>query len=147
MPNNVSDLELDGLRLDVDFLVGFDFDDSTGKARTLCLIERETAKGTINPSTLVYTPTNATIYAGPCYISPIIFRRERQETVAEETARIRNYRVLLPWDAGDIHRLDLFSITQSADPNLTGRPMTVVDVIYTSDQAGRRLTVQDVDDT
>lgn len=147
MANIINDIELAAVREDMKHLIGFGYDDDESQAQVTVNIKRETALGAINTTTLLYSPSYTTIYEGPAIVAPIIYRRERTETAGQEAVRIRNYRVTVPWDAGDIHRHDIVTPLTAKDPNMVGREFNVVDVIYTTNQGARRITVQDVADT
>jgi len=125
--------ELDGIREDVDQLF-----ENTGK------IERVTSIGTLNHATGLYTDqVRVLIYSGPCYIAPIISRRDRFDEVGQGLVFSRQYRVNIPWDQADVQIRDLFTPLTSEDPQLIGREMLVRDVLVQTNVSYRRLTVQD----
>lgn len=145
MANWLTTAEVDGLRADFAELLG-----DTGavhvdnQPHTLVTITRSNNDGTIDDDTGVMTgETFATIYTGAAYNSPIVFRRDRQEVAGGLAQRIRQYRMLAPWDAGDIFIDDIITFDASLDPNLVGRVMTISDVMYESELAARRLTLTD----
>jgi len=148
MANMIDQYELDGLREDFLNLLGlFDEGDaeySIEQAKTLVNINRVISRGTINPTTKLYeNPITESIYAGPSHVSPVTYRRDRQELGGVESVRIRQYRAIVPWDAGDIHLDDTFTINFSTDPNMVGRTFDVTDVLYESHLAVRRISLVD----
>lgn len=131
--------EVDGLRLD--FLEALGDDD--GKTRVT--IKREKSSDvTLDSDTLqLIKGTVTTIYTGDAYLSPIIFRRDRQEEAGGTAVRIRQYRAILPWNSGDIHLDDQMTIDLCQDPQFVGRILTVSDVMYESEMIVRRITLVD----
>ena len=151
MANILDTLELDGIREDFLELLGIyeEGDDGGGspsiaRAKTLVSISRITNPGTFNESTGVFdTPTTSVIYTGPAHVSPVTYRRDRQEIGGGEAVRIRQYRAIVPWDSGDIHLGDIFLVNFTEDPELDGRSFDVSDVLYESELAVRRITLTD----
>jgi len=148
MSNVIDQLALDTLRNDFDNLLGiFDYgggsDDKTA-AKTTATITRVTDRGTFNTATNLYdNPTVVTIYAGPADISPVTYRRDRQELGGGEAVRIRQYRSEVPWDAGDIWVDDIMTVNTSQDVQMVGKIFTISDVLYESELAIRRLSLTD----
>jgi hypothetical protein len=141
-------IELDGLRTDFKELLG----ETLAGAKTTVAITRVTSadRGPINPTTLRYdSPVTEVIYTGPAHISPVTFRRDRQEVAGGEAQRIRQYRCVLPWDSGDVHIDDNLEVVSSSDPQFAthGSKLQVSDVMYESELAARRLTLVDVSGT
>jgi hypothetical protein len=148
MANIIDEYELAGLREDFDNLLGkYDFGggtDDIDRAKTLVSITRVTSKGTLNETTGLYEgATSDVIYTGPAHFSPVTFRRDRQEIGGQTAIRIRQYRAVLPWDSGDIHLNDLFTVNFTTDPELDGRTFDVTDVMYESELSARRITLTD----
>ena len=147
MSNILTQLELDGLRKDFDEILGiFDEDgvETITKAQTLVSITRVIDRGDINPTTGEYdNPSIQAIYSGPSNFSPVVFRRDRQEIGGLESVRIRQYRGIVPWDAGDILLGDFYRVDSSVDPNVTGRVFDITDVLYEAELSIRRLTMVD----
>lgn len=148
MSNIDSQLELDGLRIDFDELLGIhDYGggtDDTDAAKTLVTIIRVTDRGPLNPVTKKYdTPVVSTIYTGPAHISPVTYRRDRQEIGGMESVRIRQYRAVVPWDSGDIWIDDKMTVTATEDPQMVGKVFDISDVLYESELAARRLSLTD----
>ncbi len=143
MADLITELELDGLREDFDELFGTG---ALGTSKTTVAITRtrNRTQGDMDPTTLQYPDAvPEVIYTGKAHISPIIFRRDRQEIAGGETQRIRQYRCLLPWDSGNILIDDVVEIITCSDPNFVGRVLDVTDVPYESELAARRLTLTD----
>jgi len=149
MAGILDQLELDALRADFKTMLGIDetpadSEDIT-RAKTLVSIRRIVDQGTLNTSTGDYeNPTTVVIYSGPAHVSPIVFRRDRQEQGGGQALRIRQYRVVLPWDSGNILIDDEMVVSFSADPEMDGRTWIVSDVMYESELAARRITVTDM---
>jgi len=149
----VTAIELDGLRADFDQLLGRDPDGNNADGvGTTIAITRVTSKtrGPINTTTLKYDdPTTIVIYTGPALISPVTFRRDRQEVAGGKAQRIRQYRCVVPWDSGDIHLDDNLEVITSQDPQFVahGKKLAVSDVMYESEVAARRLTLIDISGT
>lgn len=148
MANIIDTYELAGLREDFNNLLGrYDLGggtDNTDAAKTLVTITRTTSKGTLNETTGLYdAPTSTVIYTGPAHFSPVTFRRDRQELGGQTAIRIRQYRAVLPWDSGDIHLNDFFTVDSTTDPELDGRTFDVTDVMYESELSARRITLTD----
>ena len=150
MSNILDTLELDGLRTDFLELLGL-HDDGTGTfvddaAKTTVVINRILDRGPINPATGAYdSPVfeSPPIYSGPAHISPVTYRRDRQEIGGMEAIRIRQYRAIVPWDSGDIWIDDLITISDTQDPEMLGRTFDISDVLYESELAVRRLSLTD----
>ena len=107
MSNILDQVELDGLRADFFEMLGMhvdtngDFVDDT--AKTTVIITRITDRGPLNTTTGLYdAPVSSQIYVGPAHISPVTYRRDRQEIGGMEAVRIRQYRAIVPWDSGDV---------------------------------------------
>jgi len=146
MADLVTQLELDGLRADFDQLFGTG---ALGTSKTTVAITRltDTQRGVIDPATLQYPAAiPEVIYTGAAFISPIVFRRDRQEIAGGETVRIRQYRCLLPYDAPKIWIDDVVEIITSSDPYFANRKLVVSDVMYESELAARRITLTDTSD-
>ena len=147
MANLTDQYELDGLREDFENFLGiYDYGggDDTDAAKTTVTITRVTDRGPINPATRLYdNPTVSTIYTGPAHISPVTYRRDRQEQGGMESVRIRQYRAVVPWDAGDIWIDDVMTVNTSQDVQMVGKAFDVSDVLYESEEAARRLSLVD----
>lgn len=134
MPGSLLPIELDGVRVDQE-----------GELDATCLIWREIGPGTPVKATASYLdPVTVTVFTGPCFIAPIVSRRDRFDVHGEQQVYQNQYRVLMPWDGADVHIGDLITITVSNDPEFLGRNMEVKDVLYVSDLSLRRLTTIDI---
>ena len=147
--SNLLDLfELAGLREDFANNLGI-FDEGGGdpsisQAKTLITIGRIIEVGPLNPATSKYDdPTTSTLYSGPAHISPVTYRRDRQELGGGEAVRIRQYRGIVPWDAGDIFIDDYLIVNFCEDPDVEGKVFDITDVLYESELAVRRLSFTD----
>ena len=139
----ITDLELDGLRQDFDEMLGTG---ALGSSKTTVAITRLDSSdvGPLDPVTGKYPSANPTvIYTGKAFITPIVFRRDRQEIAGGETQRIRQYRCLLPWDSGNILMDDILQVITCSDPNFINRYLTVSDVMYETELSVRRITLTD----
>lgn len=148
MSNLIDQIELDGLREDFNNMLGLvdegGDDLSMVQAKTLVIIRRIIERGDINSVTKKYdNPSLSTIYAGPAHISPVTYRRDRQELGGEESIRIRQYRGVIPWDAGDIHVDDFCTTSFSSDPDLVDKTFDITDVLYESQLVARRFSMVD----
>lgn len=148
MANFLDQIELDGMREDFFELLGA-IDEggderSISKAKTLVTIRRILDLGPINTSTHKYdNQIVEVIYSGPAYISPVTYRRDRQEDGGETSIRIRQYRCIVPWESGDFHVDDYLVVNFCSDPYFEGRVLDVTDVLYESEMAVRRLSLVD----
>jgi hypothetical protein len=97
-----------------------------------------------NTTTGTYTgPADTTVYSGPCRVMP----RAQGETlvnVGDQPITLRVYDVSLPHDATGIKVDDYWVTDTAADAELVGRRLRVLNVGWSSVQAGRRLVCQDV---
>lgn len=146
MANITDRFELDGLREDFHNLLGIHDlgDESFEKAKTLVTISRVIDRGDINPATGKYdNPNISVIYTGPAHVSPVTYRRDRQEIGGGEAVRIRQYRAVVRWDVGNVLIGDLFTVNFSEDPEMEGRTFDISDVLYESELAARRLSLTD----
>ncbi len=148
MANMIDEFELAGLR--EDFFNSLGIVDKGGAeysitdAKTLVSITRIVDRGPLNATTKKYdSPTITTIYAGPGSISPVTYRRDRQEVGGGESVRIRQYRGSVPWDAGDIWIDDLYTVNFCEDPDIVGKTFNISDVLYETELAIRRLSLLD----
>jgi hypothetical protein len=148
MSNMIDQFELDGLREDFYNLIGI-YDvgggiPSISKAKTLITISRIIEIGPLNATTKKYdSPSTTSIYAGPAHISPVTYRRDRQELGGQESIRIRQYRGIVPWDAGDIHLDDYMVVNNSQDPDVEGKVFDITDVLYVSELSIRWISFTD----
>lgn len=134
MAGTLTQLELDGSRLDMNQQL-----DAT------CLIWRQTDMGAVNPATGQFMAgSTVTVYEGPCWVGPILSRRDRFDVHGEQQIYQNQYRVTLPWDAFGIKIGDNFRVTNAHDLNLETRDMVVKDVLMTTDTIAQRLTVIDI---
>jgi len=149
MANITDRYELEGLREDFKNLLGIHDEggssaDTFTQAKTLVTITRIVDKGPLNTSTGKYdNPNTKVIYTGPAHVSPVTYRRDRQEIGGMEAVRIRQYRAVVPWDAGDIWIDDRLTVNFTEDPDMEGRTFDISDVLYESELAARRLSLTD----
>ena len=148
MANLLDEFELDGLREDFKNILGI-FDEggdleNYDQAKTLVAITRLVDQGALNETTGVYdNPITKQIYSGPAHISPVTYRRDRQELGGGEAIRIRQYRGVLPWDSGDILIDDKLTVAFCSDPQMEGRTFDVTDILYEAELSGRRISLTD----
>ena len=138
MVGSLTDIELEGLRLDQE-----------AELDATCLIWRVTDEGTISKVDATFSsPTQVTIFNGPCSITPIVARRDRFDVHGEQQVYQNQYRILVPWDAGQptysIKIGDMIRITVSEDDDFTTKDLTIKDVLLVSDISLRRLTAIDI---
>jgi hypothetical protein len=145
MSNLLTSDEVAGLRKDLELLIGLDENDrSDTDAKTIISVYRPDTAPVFDHATLQYASTDTLLYNGPAIIAPMVFRRDRGEEAGEEQMRVRVYRCLVPFDAGDIELDDYVTVDESDDPEITNRRFDVTDVMYESELAARRLTITDV---
>ena len=143
MPDLITSLELDGLRQDFDEMLGV-ADGRTAKMTIQITRTTDSSRGDMDEDTLQYpAATPVVVYEGEAHVSPIVFRRDRQEIAGGETVRIRQYRCLLPWDSAKVELDDVVEILTSSDPHFAGRLLDVTDVMFEAELAARRITLTD----
>ncbi|MDX1407621.1 MAG: DUF6093 family protein [Saprospiraceae bacterium] len=135
---SLSQIELNGIRVDQE-----------AELDAECLIWREVDLGTISKVDASFSsPTTVNIYSGPCSCSPIVARRDRFDVHGEQQVYQNQYRILVPWDAGQptysIKIGDYIRITTSEDDDFLAKDMTIKDVLLVSDISLRRLTAIDI---
>lgn len=148
MANIVDDFELDGLREDFKNILGIHDEgtelESFDDAKTLVVVNRVVDEGSFNEATGGFDDAvTQTIYTGPAHISPVTYRRDRQELGGGESIRIRQYRAVLPWDSGEVLIDDKLKVSFCSDPQMEGREFDITDVLYESELAARRISMTD----
>lgn len=134
MAGTLTKIELAGIRVD-----------QLAQLDAQCIIWRETDLGTISKTdATLSSPSNITIFAGPAFCAPIVSRRDRFDIHGEQQVYQNQYRILIPYDAPTIRIADKFRLTQSEDPDLLFKDMTIKDVLLVSDISLRRLTAIDI---
>lgn len=91
----------------------------------------------------VTVPPGAVRYQGRCRVVPFADQARVREVV-DRPVTFRLYRVFLPWAAGPVEVDDIVTVTRSADPDLPGRPLRVMDVPATSLEVERALLCEEV---
>jgi hypothetical protein len=86
--------------------------------------------------------TGAVVYEGPCRVHPQ-GRSDAVVQAGEEPVTQRTYDVTLPSSASGIEVDHVLTVTESADPDLVGRPLRVRDAKVASVHVQRRLVVED----
>jgi hypothetical protein len=108
-----------------------------------CTITRVTGLGSINETTLAYTPTTSTIYTGKCRVKP----RDNADRVVQygqEAASFWPFLVSLPMSTTTVDLDDLVTITASAlDASLIGKVLRVREVLAGSHLTARRLSCEE----
>lgn len=148
MVNIAETLELNGQRQDFAELLGVTNLAPNGEPETTVTIVRQesTQTAVFNETTGLYdTVTNQIVIATtiPAHISPVIFRRDRAESAGGDAIRVRQYRAIVQWDAGDIHIGDFLTVNTCSDTEFVGKTLDITDVLYESDLAVRRLSLVD----
>ena len=148
MSDLINRFQLDQLRTTLNSMLGINDEGgnelSIEGAKTLITIRRVLDRGVINPTTKKYdAPVTEIVYTGPGDISPVTYRRDRQEQGGAESVRIRQYRGVVPWDADDIHLDDYLIVNFSTDPEMVGKILDITDVLYESELAVRRISLVD----
>lgn len=107
--------------------------------RDRCTITR-LGQPTFDPTTGQYTPSESTVAADlPCHMAPFTGARTLDEVFGGEIVVTRNYSLKLPWDAPEIRREDVVTMTVSEDPGLVGRVFRVDQVDGETHQMSRRV--------
>lgn len=107
-----------------------------------CTITRPSTSHTIDPVTLVETPTAAgTVYDGKCSVT--VSRAAQQLESGDRAVMAMSVRVLLPVTAAGIRPGDRVEVTTSADPDLVGRLFRVSEVERTSRSVHRVIQVDE----
>ena len=110
MAGSLLPIELDGIRIDQE-----------AELDATCLIWRIISLGTPDKATASHlNPETLTIFSGPCFYSPIVSRRDRFDVHGEQQVYQNQYRVLLPWDGGDIRQGDFFTLVTADDAEAIG---------------------------
>ncbi|WP_214327850.1 DUF6093 family protein [Nonomuraea sediminis] len=108
-----------------------------------CRVEHRT--GTVlDPDTTAEVDVWETVYEGPCKAKPLTGGHDTQWGEAEVV--LHRYTVKLPYSAATpIEATPGYRaiVTASADSWLIGRPLEVVDVVYSATAVTRRLIVED----
>ena len=134
MAGTLTKIELAGIRVD-----------QLAQLDAQCIIWREVDLGTISKTdATLNSPSNITIFAGPTFCAPIVSRRDRFDVHGEQQVYQNQYRILIPYDAPTIKIGDKFRLTESEDPDLLVKDMTIKDVLLVSDISLRRLTAIDI---
>ena len=134
MAGTLSKLELAGIRVD-----------QFAQLDAQCIIWRETDLGTISKvDATLNSPSNITIFTGSTFCAPIVSRRDRFDIHGEQQVYQNQYRILIPYDAPTIRIGDKYRLTESEDPDLLLKDMTIKDVLLVSDISLRRLTAIDI---
>jgi hypothetical protein len=132
--------ELDGIRADSDQQL---FPDEG-------VFERITDLGTLDAETAAFTgETRLEIYSGPCFIYPIMSRRDRFDEFGQGLIFTRQYRVGIPYDSDPANLpqiRDRFHVTTATDGAIIGREFEVRDVVVSTLLGYRRITVQDTEE-
>lgn len=94
-----------------------------------------------DPDTGTYlTPPAVEVYAGPCLARPVE-AAARVVQHGERAVSLRTYTVTLPAGAAP-EAGDSLTVTVSADADLTGRALHVLDVPYDEWAVNRRITCE-----
>ena len=81
-------------------------------------------------------PAGASVYEGRCQVRS---QNAAEVVAAEQEVGQHIYTVSVPWDTTGVTRGDRVTVTQSADPWLQGRTLTVTDVHGATNVTKRRL--------
>lgn len=103
-----------------------------------CIITRPSGTGTTDADG-TYTPSPGTpIYTGVCRVVTMI-RTDAVQISGEAQETHRRLQVGIRYDAPEIRPGDLVDITMTADPQLLGRKLRVLEVAFGSEQWQRNL--------
>jgi hypothetical protein len=108
-----------------------------------CVITREPTNSTFDPGSGLFNPgTVSTVYTGPCNVrSRDAYNRETN--VIDNSVTLQSYVGIIPWDVDGVEDDDILTPTVSDDPRLLGRPLRVIGVNVTTDNAARVLFLED----
>lgn len=111
---------------------------ATASMDAACIITRPTGTGTTDDDG-TYTPSQGTtIYTGVCRVVTMV-RTDAVQVAGEAQETHRRLQVGIRYDAPEIRIGDLVDITMTADPQLLGRKLRVLEIAYGSEQWQRNL--------
>lgn len=120
--------------------------DVEGTLPDTCTITRGDADPTFDPNTGTYTyDPDATLYSGPCRVVQLN-HEEAQEVFGEANVGVVGYMATLPHDAAEVKKDDIFTVTDSEDPQLETASLEVHSVRVGSLHTARRIVLQEVRD-
>lgn len=111
-----------------------------------CTIKRKTGSAP-DPATDKIVDTFSTIYPpagedGRCRVKPLTGAQVAE--AGQVAVELRRYTVSVPMTtAAVVKRGDVVTVTASDDPEVVGRPLTVIDIPLGEFATARRLTVED----
>lgn len=92
-----------------------------------------------------YTNPTTQVYSGKCNLTPYSGAGEIDEAIGGESVVTRNYRLTLPYTAGNIPKEAVVTMTVSEDSALVGRTFRVDHSGGETFQTARRLIVEAID--
>lgn len=110
-----------------------------------CTIVRDdpSATPTFDPATGTYTdPAAITVYTGRCLVMPV--GQNQVSQFGDGPTSLRQYQVTLSGLSVTIHVEDLLTVSATADPDLDGLQLRVLDVRKSSLPTNRRLVCEEV---
>lgn len=109
-----------------------------------CTITRVTGH-TTDPDTGVQTPTEATIYTGPCRVQQQAAANARPADVGEDYQLLLRLEVQLPATVTGVEVADTVTITAAAhDADLVDRVFRVRELAHKTHLSARRIGVEEV---
>jgi hypothetical protein len=108
-----------------------------------CTITRPGGVPVFDPDTGQYTdPADVTVYSGNCRVAPI--GSEQDVKFGEAPLVLRRYNMTLDGLSEAVHVEDVVTVASTADPQLDGMVLRVLDVKKSSLPSNRRLACEEV---
>lgn len=108
-----------------------------------CQITRPGAPGTFNTTTGAYASSaGSTIYEGACRVAQMS-EQDRLVNFGDRETGLVAYVATLPFDAPELHKDDLFTVTESDDTQLLTKQLEVHSVKYGSLLTGRKVILEE----
>lgn len=128
----ISEDELDLLR-----------EDMAATMQDECLVTRPGARGAFDADTGTYAPSaGSTIYEGACRVAQLDIQ-DRAVIFGDQSVDLVAYVAHLPYDAPELRKDDLFTVTTSNDEQLMEKSLEVHSVKFGSLNAERKVILEE----
>lgn len=108
-----------------------------------CVVTRAGSQGAFNESTGLYAAsTGSTVYSGACRVAQMT-EQDRLVNFGDRSVGLVAYVATLPYDAPELHKDDLFTVTTSNDEQLLTKALEVHSVKYGSLLTGRKVILEE----
>lgn len=108
-----------------------------------CAVTRPGARGSFNESTGSYAGSaGASVYSGACRVAQMS-EQDRLVNFGDQETGLVAYVATLPFDAPELHKDDLFTVTASDDAQLLTKELEVHSVKYGSLLTGRKVILEE----